>query len=421
MSLFVRTAAGGTGPAIFIEDLGYTINTGASWTSLTQGTFNTPDDGYGQFTSREIRDSIDLFELITAGFLEYSTDGYSVATTTYDPDIAIAIELGNNYLNLTQGALTLPNSATPPSNPAPGQIYYDTVDGYLQFFNANANMFVQISQGSNAHGALSGLLNDDHPQYLLLAGTGTRNLLTGFIDGYAGRIGLPTTTNLNNYVSPVTGEISFDTTDGYLAVFNGTSWQRDGYNADHGELVGLLDDDHPQYALLTGDGYRNHVTGTFNFSDGYLTLPVDDQAPVVNVFPGAVTFVNDLVYVRDGTRSKWLSVSRNAVWAGRDGYATNIYLRTFDGIASSVTGYRVLRNATITSLVMQSDFPATWIFEVRINDSFTPIASLASGGAGGNQDTTISVDVSQGDQLQFFCNGVSINRPLVGIELAWRI
>ena len=43
--------------------------------------------------------------------------------------------------------------------------------------------------------------------------------------------------------------------------------------SDHGNLAGLGDDDHQQYALLSGNAARNPVTGTFDFTSGNLLLP----------------------------------------------------------------------------------------------------------------------------------------------------
>jgi hypothetical protein len=43
----------------------------------------------------------------------------------------------------------------------------------------------------------------------------------------------------------------------------------------HGALSGLSGDDHPQYALLTGNAVRNLISGSFDFASGGITLPTN--------------------------------------------------------------------------------------------------------------------------------------------------
>ena len=73
--LYVRTGNNGSDPAVSIRDLGYIIPTGASWTLLSS---SNPDDalsGGGNFSSRDLRDSQNLYDLLRAGTLEWSKDG----------------------------------------------------------------------------------------------------------------------------------------------------------------------------------------------------------------------------------------------------------------------------------------------------------------------------------------------------------
>lgn len=96
------------------------------------------------------------------------------------------------------------------------------------------------------HGALSGLADNDHPQYVLDAG----DTMTGTLDMGANKI---TTT----YV-PVNGPDLTNKT--YVDSVAGVS--------DHGALTGLADDDHTQYVLA--DGTRaftgNQSFGGFNIT-----------------------------------------------------------------------------------------------------------------------------------------------------------
>lgn len=99
MSLYVRTSSGGTGPAVAIPDLGYTIPTSVSWTKLLISTPSAPDSGTGLFTARELRDSRDLFNAITGGDLEWSQDGVLVELSVdYVADIGFRSDLSDDAL-----------------------------------------------------------------------------------------------------------------------------------------------------------------------------------------------------------------------------------------------------------------------------------------------------------------------------------
>lgn len=342
MALYVRTAAGGTGPDVTLFDLGITVSTGVGWTLLSAADGYGPEAAAGQFTAIELKESGDLYAALTGTpTLEWSTDGVTARTDDYDMDVQLVIEAQNNHWDFTFGRVTLPNVFGPYSDPKPGDIYYDADDGYLAFYDGTQTMYVALTENGSV--------------------------------------------------------------------------------TDHGSLSGLPDDDHPQYTLLTGDENRNAVTGTFDFSDGYLIAPNYNAAPTTSVIGGALSVVNGVLYAYDETRTKWLSVDRKMIWAGRDAAnASNIYLRTVDGIATSTTGYRALRNGTITGMVAQTDAASTWTLRIRRNNVVTNIASLAVTSTG-TQDTATNVDFSQGDELELYCDGTGVSRPIGGIEIAWRV
>ena len=128
-----------------------------------------------------------------------------------------------------------------------------------------------------------------------------------------------------------------------------------------------------------------------------------------------------LLYTYDASRSKWLSVDRNMIGWGRDNNnTTNQYLRQYDGARSNRTGWRTIRNGTITAITVQGNANQTYTVQIRKNDATTVIASLAVAGAQGNHNNTINVDFNEGDFLQCYLNGNSIDFPQVLIEVAWR-
>ena len=171
--------------------------------------------------------------------------------------------------------------------------------------------------------------------------------------------------------------------------------------------------------MLNGNAARNTVSGVFDFTNGDLILPVDTVAPAgVN---GKVTTVGGIQYVYDGSRSKWLSVNRETMWTSRNsGAASNIYLRGTDGTATSATGFRMVRDGTITGLVAAFATAGTATIQVRRHDSVTVLASLAVVAATGAQNGSVNVDFSAGDEIQIFLSG-SAEYPTAGVEVAWRI
>lgn len=428
-NIWVRTGNGGSDPDFLIADLGYTVVSGATWKPLSAGSAADPITAVGgQFSSRELRDSDDLYTALVSGGLEYSLDGTNLVTDPYLADIPLMEDFSDDHLNLTNGRLTLPSKVTGWVPSLPGDIFYDSDDGYLVFYDGQESKFIALSESNDVtnHHELAGLLDDDHTQYLLLSGDRARNEVTGSVDISSGTLTIPAYTDPASQIStPEAGDIALDTDDGYVVFYDGAGWKRIAdYSTgiDHGTLLGLGDDDHSQYALLNGNGVRNAVTGTFDFGDGYLITPTYPTAPTLNQVNGEIAFVNGIMFVYDNSRTKWLSVDRQSILATKSNIALDVYLRVGDSVATSQSGVRAIRNGTITGISVVTDGSASWTFEVRRNDSTSPLASLAVVSATGAQSSSINVDFDEGDELQFFANtgGNQISAPVCYIEIAWR-
>ncbi|NER18613.1 type 1 periplasmic-binding domain-containing protein [Spongiivirga citrea] len=130
-----------------------------------------------------------------------------------------------------------------------------------------------------------------------------------------------------------------------------------------------------------------------------------------------------LLYTYDTTRTKWLSMDRNMVgWGRNSGSASNEYLRQFNGSQSNNNGWRMIRDATITAITVQSNNIDTFDIQIRSNDNTAPILTFTVTAAEGDHDNTINIDVSEGDFIQCFLPTVAggVSNPQVLIEVAWR-
>lgn len=130
--LFVRKAGGAGGADIYINDLGAYIPSGAAWVQLNASDANDAENDLGNYSSREIRDSNNLFDLITGGTLDWSKDGSTTEPNAdYKVDYVLISDFIDDDLDLTQGSLVVPNGATNPTPPSEGQIFYNTTDNQL--------------------------------------------------------------------------------------------------------------------------------------------------------------------------------------------------------------------------------------------------------------------------------------------------
>lgn len=167
------------------------------------------------------------------------------------------------------------------------------------------NILFTLNEGNIHHGALSGLGDDDHSQYLLLAGrsgqtinddlTLNGTLASGAITSSGVVEGTRFTSTVTTGTAPLTvasttkvTNLNADLLDGYntattrpgnssVVVVTDPATGRidssflDASVFDHGSLSGLSDDDHSQYALLLGRaGGQTLIGGTAAGDDLYL-------------------------------------------------------------------------------------------------------------------------------------------------------
>lgn len=181
---------------------------------------------------------------------------------------------------------------------------------------------IVISGTGGSHGSLSGLSNDDHPQYAHLSQNET-------IVGSWNFIGMPT----------ISG----------IPVSTGTV---------HNQLLGLSSDDHPQYLLA--DGTRN-VSGNLTIASGItaasgvITNSLLVGSSVVNINSNGVTVsgiklatIQDIITISGSGRQAFRFI--NAVGSGTQSIGTDDYLILVSGSAT----YLGLNLPPISSVIGQS-------------------------------------------------------------------
>lgn len=493
--LYVRAKAGTQA----IADLGITITT--AWMLLSSSGPSDPEGNSGQFTAREIRDSKDLWDLVTTDTIEWSLDGVAVELAAdYLGDFMLMQDFTDDFLDLRNGALAIPEGPTLPTSGVEGSIFWDDDDEGLYLWDQHLPGWRLIATSSGVqgdHGLLTGLNNDDHSQYGLLAGDLLRNVFSGGANfSTASGLILPTGTDRTG-LATVEGNMMWDTDDNEPWFYDGTQWislsavasgvvdhgtlvglgdddhtqyltetrhdalpadnphsvtftqavtadggtdisaaeaetltdgsnadslhshTASGLNLDHGELGGLTDDDHPQYANLN---QNETISGVWTFdtdaAEPGLVIVPDTSAPTNNLADGAIAIIDDILSTYDDTRGKFISVDRHQLHSGRKGRATNIYLRIAgDGIPSNVSGYVVPRNAVIVAISAGTETAKTWTLEIHVNGS--SVATLSCTGIA-TYATDRNVNVSAGDKIQFFASGTAIPWPVAMVELGWR-
>jgi hypothetical protein len=194
-----------------------------------------------------------------------------------------------------------------------------------------------------------------------------------------------------------------------------------------------LDGSENTIALLELD---ENVTGVWSFGGDddtepdMLLLEKDDATPPASnlgtadeipiaMFPGGILGVYD----KSNSRNKWLSVMReHMTFSGRNTKTNKNEYLWIDRVNSMQTGMRLLRDATLVGLSIESKDSDTYTLRIRKNNSATNLASLAVTGATGLQDITLNVDFSQGDEVQAYLESANnIEAPVARCEFAYRI
>ena len=147
------------------------------------------------------------------------------------------------------------------------------------------------------------------------------------------------------------------------------------------------------------------------------------QATAPTSFPGRqwIRSTDYETFIFDQNRGKWISPRTVTYGAGRNANnASNIYLRSFDRVATSATPLIIPFDSTLIGMTASTTSAETWSAQVHIANSLVVGAALAVTAATSAVDMTLNIDFSAGDEIQIFASGTGLSRPHVNLYFAKR-
>lgn len=133
-----------------------------------------------------------------------------------------------------------------------------------------------------------------------------------------------------------------------------------------------------------------------------------------------------LWFAYDGSRGKYLT-PRHTLNCGRTSAVagSTVYMRVGDGTQSSTSGFKMIRNGTITGFSVQNSTTVTAnrLFQIRVNDVSALTTTILNGNSGAIYDNG-NANFNAGDLIQAAAlpggTGSALNNVIAVIEIAWR-
>ena len=163
-----------------------------------------------------------------------------------------------------------------------GELGFDT-DDYTLWIGSSAGNIKITTSGVIDHGTTLGLTDDDHTQYILPDGSrGFTSTVSGIdptLDYH-----LTTAAYVNDAITTATGSLT----------------------VDHGGLIGLVDDDHTQYILVDGTrALTGTVSGVTPIEDSHLTTKIYVDDAITTATGSLTSDHGDLVGLSDDDHTQY--------------------------------------------------------------------------------------------------------------------
>ena len=269
---------------------------------------------------------------------------------------------------------------------------------FLQYDSTSGiwiNVGVAPGGGVTDHGFLTGLGDDDHPQYHNNARGDARYYTQAQLNGGQLDSRYYTETELNN--GALDGRYYTET-----EIDNNFYTQT---QLNNGQL------DNRYYTEAEIDAMVQYLDATSSIQT-QLDAKMDGQVS------------NDgIAYVYDNSRSIWLSATRIYPEWGLDGNADGVLLRSAaGGVRDAATGWLTMRNGMILGYSLRiSGGNNTKQFGIYINGALSTTITMP--GANSYIVTNLSISLSAGDYLGIYCSstGLAAQNPSMYLEIAWRL
>jgi len=226
---------------------------------------------------------------------------------------------------------------------------------FCEFINVS-----NITRGVTDHSFLTNLSADDHPQYVLTAGT---RAFTGMqsMGGF----------NLTDLLNPVAPQDA--ATKNYVDVANASMQAYvDAHPAitDHGLLSNLSGDGHPQYILTAGTRAFTGMQsmGGFNLTD--LLDPVAPQDAATKSYVDAIPIYN----------ASYITSTYNATYDGNPTQTTRVFSEFYDPSTNAIPGFlgAAISSGTVGAAATTANHPGV----IYMRDSTTAAGGYRYGCTG---------------------------------------
>lgn len=129
---------------------------------------------------------------------------------------------------------------------------------------------------------------------------------------------------------------------------------------------------------------------------------------------GALTNSASIVWTYSDAGNTISAVAKKTwSWGGarNSNNTTNVYLRSFDGLPGNTSTYVAPFACKIRTVSASTNGNETWTAQVRVNGVAAATVSITAAASG--QSTGLNVSVAAGDKVSFYCNGTSIDSPMI--------